>query len=60
VRRLPERLVGLSLGLSRVPDCAGSCGKPIVAYTGGARAHPWTVYVSASVHAELKDAADAL
>src|SRR5207237_10064892 len=33
---------------------------PIVAYTGGARAHPWTVYVSASVHAALDDAVEAV
>jgi nucleoside 2-deoxyribosyltransferase len=28
-------------------------GLPVVAYTGGTPAHPWTVFVSASVHADL-------
>jgi nucleoside 2-deoxyribosyltransferase len=31
-------------------------GIPVVVYTGGTPAHPWTVYVAASVHAELDDA----
>jgi nucleoside 2-deoxyribosyltransferase len=35
-------------------------GIPVVAYTGGSPAHPWTVYVSASVHADLGDAIGAL
>ncbi|MHB8641424.1 MAG: nucleoside 2-deoxyribosyltransferase [Gaiellaceae bacterium] len=35
-------------------------GKPVVAYTGGAWAHPWTVYVAASVHADLAAAVAAL
>ena len=35
-------------------------GIPVVAYTGGEPAHPWTVYVSASVHATLEDAVAAL
>jgi nucleoside 2-deoxyribosyltransferase len=35
-------------------------GLPIVAYTGGEPAHPWTVYVSASVHADLADAVSAV
>ena len=35
-------------------------GKRIVAYTGGTPPHPWTVYVSASVHAQLADAVRAL
>ena len=39
---------------------AHSRGTPVVAYTGGAWAHPWTVYVAASVHVELEDAVDAL
>ena len=30
---------------------AHSRGKPVVAYTGGTPAHPWTVYVATSVHA---------
>ncbi|MFZ1881769.1 MAG: nucleoside 2-deoxyribosyltransferase [Gaiellaceae bacterium] len=33
---------------------------PVVVYTGGTRAHPWTVYVAASLHADLEDAVDAL
>jgi nucleoside 2-deoxyribosyltransferase len=35
---------------------AHSVGKPVVAYTGGSWAHPWTVYVAASVHESLEDA----
>lgn len=35
-------------------------GIPVVVYTGGTPAHPWTVYVATSVHAELGDAVDAL
>lgn len=35
-------------------------GKPVVAYTGGTRPHPWTVYVAARVHADLEDAVSAL
>jgi nucleoside 2-deoxyribosyltransferase len=35
-------------------------GVPVVAYTGGAPAHPWTVFVAASVHADLADAIGAL
>jgi nucleoside 2-deoxyribosyltransferase len=35
-------------------------GVPVVAYTGGEPAHPWTVYVSTSVHAALEDAVAAL
>ena len=34
-------------------------GVPVVAYTGGEPAHPWTVYVSASVHADLGAAVEA-
>jgi nucleoside 2-deoxyribosyltransferase len=33
---------------------------PVVAYTGGQWAHPWTVYVSASVHADLDAAVSAV
>jgi len=32
---------------------AHSRGIPVVVYTGGEPAHPWTVYVAASVRAEL-------
>jgi nucleoside 2-deoxyribosyltransferase len=39
---------------------AHSRGTPVVAYTGGAPPHPWSVYVSASVHAELADAVNAI
>ena len=39
---------------------AHSRGIPVVAYTGGSWAHPWTVYVSRSVHATLEDAIAAL
>jgi nucleoside 2-deoxyribosyltransferase len=39
---------------------AHSRGTPVVAYTAGAWAHPWTVYVAASVHERLEDAVDAL
>jgi nucleoside 2-deoxyribosyltransferase len=39
---------------------AHSRGTPVVAYTGGAPPHPWAVYVSASVHAELENAVRAL
>lgn len=39
---------------------ARSAGIPVVAYSGGAWAHPWTVYVSASVHARLADAVAAV
>jgi nucleoside 2-deoxyribosyltransferase len=35
---------------------AHSRGIPVVAYTGGSTAHPWTVYVARSVHAALADA----
>jgi nucleoside 2-deoxyribosyltransferase len=35
-------------------------GIPVVAYTGGQWAHPWTVFVSASVHADLDDAVGAV
>jgi nucleoside 2-deoxyribosyltransferase len=39
---------------------AHSRGIPVVAYTGGTPAHPWTVHVAASVHAELEEAIAAL
>ena len=39
---------------------AHSRGIPVVAFTGGAWAHPWTVYVAASVHERLEDAVAAL
>ncbi len=35
-------------------------GIPVVVYTGGEPAHPWTIYVAASVHAALEDAVAAL
>ena len=39
---------------------AHAAEKPVVAWTGGAWAHPWTVYVAASVHERLEDAVAAL
>ena len=39
---------------------AHSKGIPVVAYTGGEPAHPWTVYVSESVHVTLEEAVAAL
>jgi nucleoside 2-deoxyribosyltransferase len=39
---------------------AHSRGIPVVAYTAGTPAHPWAVFVSRSVHAELEDAVAAL
>jgi nucleoside 2-deoxyribosyltransferase len=33
---------------------------PVVAYTGGTPAHPWTVYVARSLHVRLEDAVAAL
>ncbi len=35
---------------------AHSKGISVVTYTGGEPAHPWTVYVSESVHVTLEDA----
>jgi nucleoside 2-deoxyribosyltransferase len=35
-------------------------GIPVVAYTGGTRPHPWTVYVARSAHASLEDAVGAV
>ena len=39
---------------------AHALGKRVVAYTGGTPAHPWTVYVSDAVCAELERAVRAL
>jgi nucleoside 2-deoxyribosyltransferase len=39
---------------------AHSRGIPVIAYTGGTPAHPWTVRVVAAVHAELREAVRAL
>ena len=39
---------------------AHTIGTPVVAWTGAAWAHPWTVYVAASVHKRLEDAVAAL
>jgi len=39
---------------------AHSTGTLVVAWTGGTWAHPWTVYVAASVHERLEDAVAAL
>src|SRR3954452_13439036 len=39
---------------------ARSRGIPVVVYTGGTPAHPWTTYVAPSVHASLDDAVAAL
>jgi hypothetical protein len=35
-------------------------GTPLVAYTGDAPPHPWTVYVAARVCADLEEAVAAL
>ena len=35
-------------------------GIPVVGYTGGTPAHPWTVYVTRSLHAQLEDAVRSL
>ncbi len=35
-------------------------GTAVVAYTGGSPAHPWTVFVARSLHADLEDAVGAL
>jgi nucleoside 2-deoxyribosyltransferase len=35
-------------------------GKRVVAFSGGRRPHPWTVYVAEAVHATLEDAVGAL
>jgi nucleoside 2-deoxyribosyltransferase len=39
---------------------AHGAGKRVIAYTGGQWAHPWTVYVTESVHADLEDAVRAV
>lgn len=39
---------------------AHRAGKPVVVYTGGAPAHPWTVYVATAVCADLEQAVAAL
>ena len=39
---------------------AHTLGAPVVAYTGGTPPHPWTVYVSVLVCAELEAAVDAV
>jgi nucleoside 2-deoxyribosyltransferase len=39
---------------------AHSRGKPVIAYTGGSPVHPWTVYVSVAVHADLAEAVTGL
>jgi nucleoside 2-deoxyribosyltransferase len=39
---------------------AHSLGKRVIAYTGGTPPHPWTVYVSEAVHADLDRAVGAL
>jgi nucleoside 2-deoxyribosyltransferase len=39
---------------------AHSRGIPLVAYTGGQPAHPWTVHVAESVHADLAAAIAAI
>jgi nucleoside 2-deoxyribosyltransferase len=39
---------------------AHSLGKPVIAYTGGTPAHPWTAYVARDVHAGLEEAIEAL
>ena len=39
---------------------AHAAGTPVVAYTGGAPPHPWTVYVSVRVCADLEQAVAAL
>ena len=39
---------------------AHSLGKLVVAYTGGTPPHPWTVFVSDAVCADLEDAVRAL
>lgn len=47
--------------LADIDACdAWSKGKPVVAWTDGAWAHPWTVYVSRSAHERLEDAVAAV
>jgi nucleoside 2-deoxyribosyltransferase len=35
---------------------AHSRGKPVITYSGGSPVHPWTVYVSVAIHADLDEA----
>jgi nucleoside 2-deoxyribosyltransferase len=39
---------------------AHSCGKLVIAYTGGAPVHPWTAYVADVVFSDLEQAVSAL
>jgi nucleoside 2-deoxyribosyltransferase len=39
---------------------AHSLGKPVIVYTAGTPAHPWTAYVAREVRADLDDAIRAL
>jgi nucleoside 2-deoxyribosyltransferase len=39
---------------------AHSLGKPVIAYTAGTPAHPWTAYVAREVRADLDEAVRAL
>ena len=39
---------------------AHTIGKPVIAYTAGTPAHPWTVYVADAVYDQLEDAVHAL
>jgi nucleoside 2-deoxyribosyltransferase len=39
---------------------AHGAGVPVIAFTGGRKAHPWTVYVSAKVCESLEEAVSAL
>jgi nucleoside 2-deoxyribosyltransferase len=39
---------------------AHSLGKPVIAYTAGTPAHPWTAYVAREVRADLDDAVRAV
>jgi hypothetical protein len=43
----------------RLASYAQTLGKPIVAYTGGAPPHPWTVYVADAVCDALEGAVQA-
>jgi nucleoside 2-deoxyribosyltransferase len=39
---------------------AHTLGKPVIAYTGGTRPHPWTVYLAAAIRDDLEQAVEAL
>ena len=39
---------------------AYATGTPVIAYTGGTPAHPWTVYVARGVYGDLEAAVSAL